>query len=444
MNRIKDTIQGISGNTGMPPYVFILLIIVLIAGTVTALTYAIRYGVYAYSTLSNLPNISSIVTSQTLALTSQYNYLSNNIKTLNLWKDSSGNKIPVNQQLLINTSFTGCRLTGYLGPFKDGVFNADAGVMTALTTGARVFIIEIDMDDNGDPSIVYRNASGYIRSMNSIKIKEIAKAFLDRAYSNLSSSIPSNVQETGLPLILVLYFNKVPDIVKKPKDYITFLGKVSKDLQILQPHILALTAQGDFRRQGLDTQMFFMPTSIFKRKIIVLCNVDTTILRNASNYGVENLTPEKDLDLLVNARIYNQESGSSFGASSAVSGTTLPAAILAKPGYFINMPTENRSQSIDITKKVFTIVMDPDPEVAIKKPDLDSLLTDYGVHCVPFSHFVSMKILDPYYGPGNIFENKCVITKSQQLRFIPPVPIVTQQPPRALDTRGGYLALSNV
>jgi hypothetical protein len=444
MNRIKDTIQGISGNTGMPPYVFILLIIVLIAGTVTALTYAIKYGLYAYSTLSSAPNVSSLVNSQILALTSQYAYLSNNIKTLNLWKDSSGNNIPANQQLLINASYTGCRLAGYLGPFNDGVFNADAGVVSQLSTGARLFIIEIDMDENGDPIIVYRNASGYIRSMNSIKIKEIAKAFFDRAYSNLSNTIPSTVTQTGLPLILVLYFNKVPDIVKKPKDYITFLGKVSKDLQILQPHILALTAQGDFRRQGLDSQMFFMPKSIFNKKIIVLCNVDTTILRNATNYGVENLTPEKDLDLLVNARIYNQESGSSFGASSAVSGTTPPAAIVAKPGYFINMPTENRSQSIDITKKVFTIVMDPDPEVAIKKPELDSLLTDYGVHCVPFSHFVSMKILDPYYGPGSIFENKCVITKSQQLRFIPPVPIVTQQPPRALDTRGGYLALSNV
>ena len=127
MNRIKDTIQGISGNTGMPPYVFILLIIVLIAGTVTALTYAIKYGLYAYSTLSSAPNVSSLVNSQILALTSQYSYLSNNIKTLNLWKDSSGNTIPANQQLLINASYTGCRLAGYLGPFNDGVFNADAG-----------------------------------------------------------------------------------------------------------------------------------------------------------------------------------------------------------------------------------------------------------------------------------------------------------------------------
>ena len=443
MNRIKDTIQGISESTGMSPPVFILLCILLITGTVTGIVYAIKYGLYAYSTIPSSPNISSIVNSQTLALTSQYNYLSNNISTSNLWKDSSGNKIPVNQQLLINTSFTGCRLAGYMGPFNDGVFNADAGVMTALSTGTRVFILEIDMDGNGEPILAYRNASGYIRSMNSIKIKEIAKAFFDRAYSNLSTSVPNTVKQTDLPIILVLYFNKVPDIVKKPKDYITFLGKVSKELQILQPHILSLTAQGDFRRQGLDTQMFFMPMSIFNRKIIVLCNVDTTILRSASNYGVENLTPEKDLDLLVNARIYNQESGSSFGASSAVSGTSPPAAILAKPGYFINMPKENRSQSIDITKKVFTIVMDPDPEVAIKKPDLDSLLTDYGVHCVPFSHFVSMKILDPYYGSGNIFENKCAITKSQQLRFIPPTPIITKQPPKALDTRGGYLSLSN-
>ena len=70
----------------------------------------------------------------------------------------------------------GCRSLGYLGPFIDGVYDEDNGILTALRTGARLFILDINIDpQTGDPALMYRNAAGYVKSLNIGSIKKIGK-----------------------------------------------------------------------------------------------------------------------------------------------------------------------------------------------------------------------------------------------------------------------------
>ena len=420
------------------PYLIFFIVLVII-GAIIGIIYAIIYASQQYSVLANPSNIQRIIDSQGILIKSQYNIYFNNLQAAaKLWKD-----IPANQQLLINMNMTGVRLAGYLGPFINGAFSEDSAVSTALMTGARVIFIDIDVDSvTGKPTLVYRDTNGYIRSLNKGSIKNVAKAINDRGFSSYSSSVPIDVR--GLPMVVVLYFHATPDIVQKPKEYINFLIQVSKELQPIQPNLLAQTAQGDFRRQALDTQMFFQPMKTYKNKIILLCNVDTTILRNSGDYGVPDLGPGGDLDLLVNARLYSQQSGTSFGATSVVKGTSPPAAVLTQPDYFINMPPENRSEAIQLTKKCFTITMNSDSTIVTDKPTLDTLIGNYGVHCAPFVHFMDMASLAPYFAVGNLYEKSSVLAKSQQLRFVPPEPIVTQVPNSNTNTQGGFIMLSNV
>ena len=419
--------------------VYIIFVFVIVIAIIGGIIYGIIYASKKYSLIATPSNIQRITNSQNLTLTTQYQRLSNNLQASSkLWAN-----IPNEQQLLINMNMTGVRLAGYLGPFLDGVFSEDNAVNTALMTGARVIFIDIDVDSSTNkPKLVYRDTTGNVKSLNNGSLKKVAKAIKDRAISTYSVSVPIDLR--SLPMIVVLYFRSTPDIVQKPGEYIKFLSAVSKDIQDIQPNLLAQTAQGDFRRQLIDRQLFFQPMSTYKNKIILLCNVDTTIMRNHADYGVPSLGPGEDLDLLVNARLYSQQTGSSFGATSAVSGTKPPAAVLTSTDYFINMPPENRPEAIRLTKSCFTIAMNPDPTAIIDKKVLDSLIGQYGVHCVPFVHFMDNKTLAPYLGIGNLYEKSSVLAKAQALRFIPPSPIVLQVPNSNMDTRGGFIQLSNI
>ena len=429
---IGDKIKSVFSN-----YITIIVLIAIVA--IIGIIYGMVYLFQISRSMSNPDNITRIIQSQNSTLLDQYNFLFNNSQAASkLW---SG--IADKERLLINMNMTGIRLGGYLGPFKDGVFSADEAINTGLRTGARVLFINIEYNKKtGKPELVYRDGEGYIRSLNTITVKQVAKSISDRAFSISSDSVPPNIRE--LPLIVVLYFHSTPDIVKKPVEYISFLSQVSKDLQLIQPYILAQTPQGDFRRQNMDTQLFFQPMSVFKSKIILLCNVDTTIMRKPSDYGAPDVGPSSDLDLLVNARLYSQESGTSFGATSVVKGTSPPAAIITKPDYFLKMPQENRAEAILLTKKCFTITMNPDESVVTNVDDLNSLITDYGVNCVPFVHFMDMKSLAPYFAIGNLYEKSSVLAKSKQLRFVIPDPIITKVPTQAMNTKGGFITLSNV
>lgn len=430
-----QAIQAIKNNSPGLIVLFFVVLIVIIGGIV----YGIVYASQRYSVLATPSNIQRIIDAQSLILSNQYQHISNNMQAASkLW---SG--VPTNQQLLINMNMTGVRLSGYLGPFVDGVFAEDKAVSTALMTGARVFFIDIDVDGvTGKPTLLYRDKTQYVKSLNNGSVKKVAKAINDRAFSMYSSSVPIDVR--GSPMIVVLYFHSTPDVVQKPKEYINFLIQVSKEIQDIQPNLLAQTAQGDFRRQTMDTQLFFQPMATFKNKIILLCNVDTSILRNSRDYGVPDLGPGGDLDLLVNARLYSQQSGSSFGATSVVKGTNPPAAIITTADYFINMPPENRSEAILLTKKCFTITMNPDPTVVTDKPTLDKIISNYGVHCAPFVHFMDMKDLAPYLAIGNLYEKSSVLAKPQQLRFVPPTDIITQVPNSNMNTQGGFIKLSTM
>jgi len=419
--------------------VYIIFTFLIVIALIGVLVYGIVYASQKYSLIATPSNIQRIINSQNLTLTTQYQRLSNNLQaSAKLWAN-----VPNDQQLLINMNMTGVRLAGYLGPFLDGVFSEDNAVNTALMTGARVIFIDIDVDrTTNKPTLVYRDTNGNVKSLNNGSLKKVAKAIKDRAISSYSVSVPVDLRT--LPMIVVLYFRSTPDIVQKSAEYIKFLCEVSKEIQDIQPNLLAQTAQGDFRRQLIDRQLFFQPMSTYKNKIILLCNVDTTIMRNHADYGVPSLGPGEDLDLLVNARLYSQQTGSSFGATSSVSGTRPPAAVLTSTDYFINMPPENRPEAIRLTKSCFTIAMNPDSTVLTDKKTLDSLIGDYGVHCVPFVHFMDNKSLEPYLGIGNLYEKSSVLAKSQALRFIPPPTIILQQLNSNADTRGGFIQLSNI
>jgi len=413
----------------------IITIIFLIA--VLALT--IYLGVAKiFDTLSKLPtpsNIKRIGDTQNALLMQKYITQYNTHAIKSLWKNPL---TPDSQQLLINCSVQGCRLLGYAGPYQDGVFDEDNAVRTALRTGSRFFTLDIYTDHaTGNPVSMYRNKMGYLVSLNNGSIRKIAKSLAERAFTATSDSSPQGVLTT--PVILFLYFHDTPDYVKQPGKYIQYLSAVSKQLKPLSSVLLDSTSIGDFRHQQLDSQIWFKSMTTFARKVILLCNVDTTIMRNSALYGVQSVSPNEDLDMLVNARVYAQESGGMFGATLTQSSTAKAAAIICTPSYFLNIPQDKKQDAILLTKSVFTICMNPNPEESPTAEDIQKLITDFGVHTVPFTHFDDKSITDKWLGVGSVYEKESFVTKLLPLQFIPPTNIIINEPSSKSNANGGKI-----
>jgi hypothetical protein len=403
----------------------ILGIIILIVG----IQYILKLG-YKLATPANIHRIGN---DQAVALTSKYTVQSSKRTVEGLW-----DKVPAEEQLLINTNFAGVRLGGYIGPFTDGVFDEVKGVMTALMTGARFMSLDISVDkESGNPVLMYRNARGYRVNLNNGSLAKVAKTLAENVFRGSSEGTPFNCEDS--PFILFLSFQDLPDDGKKPASVIKYYGKVAKALQPLVPLLLAQTAQGDFRRQALESQICFQPWSVINRKIILLTNVDTSSMRQPDKYGVYAMNATEDLDLLVNGRVYRTEEGiQNFGLTVVPTSTVKPSFCLTTPGYFLNTPPDRKAEAILMTKSRMCIIMNESAEKPLANESIGSLLNDYGVNCIPYVHFAD-GVSDAWVGEGAPYEKTVMVAKAEGLRFSPPKQIALLEPSPKTNSLGGMV-----
>lgn len=358
-------------------------------------------------------------------------------------KDAAeGSKVPPDQDLLINTAVLATRLSGYMGPYDSGVYDEDTATRLALSGGARCLVLEIDREvASNEPKLIYRDGWGIKQSLNTGSIEKVAKSIAGRAFTASNDSVPAAVAND--PLIVVLYFVSAPDAASQPREYIRFLGKVAEQLQPLRNLVAGQTPQGDFRRQAQESQLFFQRSEVFKGRVLMLCNADTTGFRRLSALGLAGeIGSAQDLDLLVHCRLYSQESPSGLGISAAPTSTSGAAAIVTTPGYWFNMPPDRLAQAQTMTKKSWTLVM---PPIAKGKSEysaesLKQLYSQYGVHAVPLVLFDEKPTTDLFVGKDGVFQARAWSYKPELIRFIPPKPIVGLKPSPQTNAAGGFVS----
>jgi hypothetical protein len=382
------------------------------------------------STLPTPENIEAIKQTQTAILEQRWTGITQSKKGI----AEAMNTIPVDERLLINSSVMSVRLAGFLGPYSSGVFDETTATRLALSSGARCLVVEIDYleRDPRTPRLVYRDLAQMKKSLNEGSLKIVAENVAARAFSPTSDSVPPNVAND--PLILVLYFARPLQFNVSTEDYMDFMGKVAEMLQPLKPHLLGMTPQGDFRKQQLESQLFFTPLSVFSKKIIVLTNADLSPFKRL------NVEESKNLDLMVHGRIYSRESPSPFNASSPESSVN-PAAVLTTPSYWLTTPPDRLADAVSKTKQAWTLVMQPAAleSNAVSKENLTTLLTTYGVHSVPFCLFDSEPVLESFVGKDAPYKSISWSVKSDLTRFIPPKPIAVQKASPQTNSGGGFV-----
>lgn len=357
--------------------------------------------------------------------------------------DTAMATLPTDQQLLINTAVQSVRLSGYLGPYENGVFDEDKATRLALASGSRCLVVEIDRESDNPtkPVLVYRDGWGIKRSLNTGDLSKVAKSIAGRAFRADSTGTPPGVAND--PLIVVLYFVSAPGPAQTPKDYIRFLAAAAEALQPLSSLLVGQTPSGDFRRQQQESQLFFYPANTFKNRILMFTNADTSAFRQLKALGMDyEIKSTQDLDLMIHARLYSRESPSGLGISAAPTSTQSAAAVLTTANYWLTMPPDRLADAQSQTKKAWTLVLPPVASEASSvslKDGLKKILTTYGVHTVPFVLFDPSSVTDGFVGAGSPFQSSAWVAKPELLRFIPPKPIVTQKPIPQTNSGGGAL-----
>lgn len=384
---------------------------------------------------SNKPNISAIKDQQLSILQARWNTLSQKRRGL----DDVFSSIPEYQRLLINANVLSLRVGGYLGPFFSGVYDEDGAVRIALSTGARCLVLEVDYENKTyDPVLVYRDGWGMKQSLNSGDLNKVAKSIAGRAFTPANDSVPSSIAKD--PLIIVLYFVRTPNQGKEPREYMRFLGAVAEKLQPLKDYLVGQTPQGDFRRQALESQLFFTNYQTFQNKIILLTNADTSGFRRLQALGLSGeMGIQQDLDFMCHARLYGRESPSQFGITGSPTSNIKPATVITSSQYWRVMPSDREKDAIEQTKQAWTLSMEPISSETnqIQKEDLKRFIDQYGVHSIPTSLFAKEQDTELFVGKGGQFELTAWTVKPELLRYIPARPIPIQKPYPQSNSGGG-------
>jgi hypothetical protein len=192
----------------------------------------------------------------------------------------------------------------------------------------------------------------------------------------------------------------------------------------------------------MEDKLFFMPLGEFTKKIIVLTNVDTTPFRRLEPLGLKGeIGSSQDLDLISHCRLYSRESPSGLGMTTQPSSSVSPSAVITTPQYWLNIPPDRLADAQTQTKKAWTLVMNPisAESNAVSSENLKRLLTQYGVHAVPFTIFDKADVLQTFVGKEAPYESVGWVAKPDLLRFIPPVPITLLKPSPQTNANGGAI-----
>lgn len=280
---------------------------------------------------------------------------------------------------LVNWRPLTVRLAGYLGGIhtaRDGVFDMNNGIQRALERGARAFVFEIDYLDISPckPVLIHRDSKGYKRSLNTGSIYDGCNSLAKDAFSNKNN-------ENYDPVLIILYFRRIPDGIKQQDDY---FRAVARSLAPLSTEHLSEIGGKISTSCHNESDLFYTSIKLLQKKFIVLTNYDTTQITPPPNN-------KDNLHFWTHARIFQDPSGidSSIGSSSP-SGTGKKYAFVASAQQLLNMPSSdidkyvknNSNGNQTPSSTTFKIALS-DVEHSFSPEEVDKLLNTLGVQCVP-------------------------------------------------------------
>jgi hypothetical protein len=335
--------------------------------------------------------------------------------------DTVASGLAKDERALINLNMLGAFNAGYLGPTVSGVFAEDDAVRIAMRAGCRAFYLPVDMlESSNSPVLIVRSQSGDKISNNVGSIAATCDA--------ISRYAPATD-----PVIIVLYFRKLPSANPYDPKSMKFMMDVAAGLAPLRNRHLGLTSEGDFRRQKMQDTLFLRPPGELEGKFIVLANVDTKGFREGVLPSLpKGLTPALDLDLWTHARISGEKE-----EKQKVVG---PDAETDE--YYASLP-DSKLPDIIAQSKVNWMMNIPAVTAAVPV-GFEKMLDKLGLSCSFVNIFAedSKAVADKVFGK-EYFQKSGFRLKPAELRYKKLAPVQLSAPNKQLDMKGGFIEIKN-
>lgn len=285
---------------------------------------------------------------------------------------------------LINIQPMTVKQAAFLGPLKNGAFDANNGISQQLKLGVRSFFFNIDyLTEQKDtinqplpyePVLIYRDNENNLTSYKSYATLEETFKYLGEYAFN------DRIPNYNNPIIIYLHFVRTPDKLNQTERYIQYIKKVSTSLNILNPFLAK-----EYYRSTKESDLFNQDISVFDKKILIGTNIDTTYSKqlNAEN----RLTLMEDLDFKINFHYYKEDKDS-IDATVAYGPQTVPNAFIVKAITLLKMSNQERNDWLEKHKNKFILVKD-EPMNILNPAQVNILLNTFGVNVVPYDFFNS-------------------------------------------------------
>ncbi len=347
---------------------------------------------------------------------------------------------PAKERALLNFAVLGCRVAGYMGPRMNGVFAETEAIEAALKMGCRLFVFDIDYMDKkpSQPVLVCRDENGNMMSNNKGSIEKAAASLV--AFTRRQRAAGTD------PILVVLNIQRLPGPAGNPKSRpaLQFMSEVARQLAPMYPYLLKSTEEGDAQQQRLQDVLFKLPITRFENQIVLMTNADTSGFADAD----EAFEPQRDLNLLVNARVFSNSGGTLRNYSAPISST--PAAAVANTiKYYLEVPPQNYNGEIETTRNVWSMAMAPALDEAPTGEELDVLVNQLGVQGIVVHPFPNVdgkfqaKKEEENMATGlyskEFFGEYGYIPKPGSLRYKEPDAVVVPPADPKLNANGGLL-----
>ena len=309
------------------------------------------------------------------------------VKPVEKFVDAAQKPLEPQEYTLQNTQPLTIKQAAFLGPLPEGHFDTETGAVQALRAGFRSFIFQIDYLDKkrddtkfaspGIPTLLYRADDGGLVSENSGDIRAVAQSIANSAFR------PEVPRYTD-PVIIYLHILRAPSVIRDADGYKNFLSTIAKALNPLAPNHLGMTPLGSFNRQKQEAVLLRTPLNTFEGQVIILCNADTTLFRNAS----PKINPADDLDFWVNARVYLNSSEDVIGITQMPLTGAVPSVVVVDLKNILTLSPQKMDAFAAQAKNQFVIAM-PSQMANPTVDELDKAKNLLGVNMIPldiFSH----------------------------------------------------------
>ena len=285
---------------------------------------------------------------------------------------------------LINIQPMTVKQAAFLGPLKNGAFDANSGISQQLKLNVRSFFFNIDYiteqkDKINQPSpyepvLIYRDNTNNLTSYNSY-------ASLDETFKYLGEyAFNDRIPNYTSPIIVYLHFIRTPDKLNESEKYVQYIKKVSTALNVLNPFLAK-----EYYRSSKESDLFNQDISVFDGKILIGTNIDTSYSKklNAEN----RLTLMEDLDFKINFHYY-KEDNDSIDATATYGAQVVPNALIVKAMSLLNMSEQQRNDWLEKHKNKFILIKD-EPMNILNPAQVKILLNTFGVNVVAYDFFNS-------------------------------------------------------